>query len=68
MLKIQILEVTSLVRAGDLSSSANPPVRYCHFGISPVNYSDSANTVHYEPFHQDPQCMQIKLLLSLGQS
>ena len=28
---------TSLVRA----SSANPLVRYCHFGVSPVNYSDS---------------------------
>ena len=25
----------------DLSSSANPLVRYCHFGVSPVNYSDS---------------------------
>ena len=28
-------------RARDLSSSANPLVRYCHFGVSPVNYSDS---------------------------
>ena len=32
---------TSLVRARDLSSSANPLVRYCHFGVSLVNYSDS---------------------------
>ena len=29
------------MRARDYSSSANPLVRYCHFGVSPVNYSDS---------------------------
>ena len=29
------------MRARDKSSSANPLVRYCHFGVSPVNYSDS---------------------------
>ena len=32
-----VSKFTSLVRA----SSANPLVRYCHFGVSPVNYSDS---------------------------
>ena len=36
-----VSKFTSLVRARDLSSSANPLVRYCHFGVSPVNYSDS---------------------------
>ena len=36
-----ISKFTSLVRARDLSSSANPLVRYCHFGVSPVNFSDS---------------------------
>ena len=29
------------MRDRDLSSSTNPLVRYCHFGVSPVNYSDS---------------------------
>ena len=36
-----VSKFTSLVKARDLSSSANPLVRYCHFGVSPVNYSDS---------------------------
>ena len=36
-----VSKFTSLVRARDLSSSANPLVRYCHFCVSPVNYSDS---------------------------
>ena len=35
-----VSKFTSLVRARDLSSSANPLVRYCHFGVSPVNSSD----------------------------
>ena len=35
------------MRARDYSSSANPLVRYCHFGVSPVNYSDSdSNSGH----------------------
>ena len=36
-----VSKFTSLVRARDSSSTANPLVRYCHFGVSPVNYSDS---------------------------
>ena len=40
-----VSKFTSLVGARDLSSSANPLVRYCHFGVSAVNlgvnYSDS---------------------------
>ena len=40
-----VSKFTSLVRARDQSSSANPLVRYCHFGVSPVNYSDSENFV-----------------------
>ena len=36
-----VSRLTSFVRARDYSSLANPLVRYCHFGVSPVNYSDS---------------------------
>ena len=36
-----VSKFTSLVRARDSSSSANPLVRYCYFGVSPVSYSDS---------------------------
>ena len=36
-----VSKFTSLVRARDQSSSANPLVGYCHFGVSPVNYFDS---------------------------
>ena len=32
-----------------------------------LHYVENSNTVHYEPF-QDPQCMQIQILLSSGQS
>ena len=36
-----VSKLTSLVRVRDKFSSANPLVRYCRFGVSPVNYSDS---------------------------
>ena len=46
-----VSKFTSLVRARDKSSSANPLVRYCHFGVSPVNYSDSdSDYILYELF------------------
>ena len=38
-----VSKFTPLLRARDLSSSAKPLVRYCHFGVSQVNYCDSAS-------------------------
>ena len=36
-----VSKFTSLLGARDYSFSANPLVRYCHFGVLRVNYSDS---------------------------
>ena len=36
-----VSKFTSLVRAWDLIFLAQALIRYCHFGVSPVNYSDS---------------------------
>ena len=44
-----------IIKIRNLSSSANPLVRYCHFGISPVNYSDS-DSDHIVSLRNDKVC------------
>ena len=44
-----IVYLNLLVRARDLTSLANSLVRYCHFGVSPVNYTDSDGSRIIQP-------------------